>query len=98
VDFGITGQTALFTSTAYGRAGGSVLSGTGLTKWSLGPFVTVDAGTVNFAVTQSSDHSAVSITDDKLKNVSLTAGKIYTIYINGTPGSAAIGATILTHN
>ncbi|SEM85285.1 protein of unknown function [Mucilaginibacter gossypiicola] len=98
VDFGIAGQTALFTNTAYGRAGGSVLSGTGLSAWSLGPFVTVDAGTVNFSITQSSDQSAVNITGDKLKGVTLTAGKIYTIYINGTPGSSAIGATILTHN
>jgi len=98
VDFGVTGQTALFTNTAYGRAGGSVLSGSGLNTWSLGPFVAVDAGTVNFSVTQTADHSAVSITGDKLKNVTLTAGKIYTIYINGTPGSSAIGATILTHN
>jgi hypothetical protein len=98
VDFGLTGQTALFTNTAYGRAGGSVLSGSGLNTWSLGPFVTVDAGTVNFSVTQTADHSAINITDDKLKNVTLTTGKIYTIYINGTPGSSAIGATILTHN
>lgn len=98
VDFGIAGQTALFTNTAYGRAGGSVLSGTGLNTWSLGPFVSVDAGTVNFAVTQTADHSAVNILDDKLKNVALTAGKIYTIYINGTPGASTIGATIITHN
>jgi hypothetical protein len=98
VDFGLTGQTALFTNTAYGRAGGSVLSGAGLNTWSLGPFVAVDAGTVNFSVTQTADHSAINITDDKLKNVTLTTGKIYTIYINGTPGSSAIGATILTHN
>jgi hypothetical protein len=98
VDFGVAGQTALFTSIAYGRAGGSVLSGTGLNTWSLGPFVSIDAGTVNFAVTQSSDHSAISITDNKLSNVVLAAGMIYTIYINGTPGSSAVGATILTHN
>jgi len=98
VDFGITGQTALFTNTAYGRAGGSVLSGTGLNTWSLGPFATIDAGTVNFSVTQTSDHTAINIANDKLTNVTLTAGKIYTIYINGTAGSPVIGATILTHN
>lgn len=98
VDFGVTGQPALFTNTAYGRAGGSVLSGTGLSTWSIGPFITLDAGTFNFSVTQSSDHSALGIQNDKLTNVSLAAGKIYTIYINGTPGSTAIGATILAHN
>ena len=98
VDFGITGQTALFTNTVYGRAGGSVLSGAGLNTWSLGPFVAVDAGTVNFSVTNTTDHSTVNILNDKLKNVTLTAGKIYTIYINGTPGASTIGATILTHN
>ncbi|MDN3584905.1 DUF4397 domain-containing protein [Mucilaginibacter flavus] len=98
VDFGIVGQTALFTGTAYGRAGGSVLSGTGLNTWSIGPFVSVDAGTFNFSVTQSSDHSVLSIQNNKLSNVTLAAGKIYTIYINGTPGSTALGATVLAHN
>ncbi len=98
VDFGIAGQTALFTNTIYGRAGGSILSGTGYNVWSLGPFATVDAGTVNFSVSKSSDHSAVAILNNKLNNVALASGKIYTIYINGTPGSADIGATIITHN
>jgi hypothetical protein len=98
VDFGIAGQTALFTNTVYGRAGGSILSGTGYNAWSLGPFVSVDAGTVNFSVSKSTDHSVVSILNDKLSNVALASGKIYTIYINGTPGSTAVGATIITHN
>ncbi|MDN3547415.1 DUF4397 domain-containing protein [Mucilaginibacter aquaedulcis] len=98
VDFGIKGQTALFTNTVYGRAGGSVLSGTGLNMWSIGPFVSVDAGVVDFSVNQTTDQTAVSILDNKLTQVTLTAGKIYTIYINGTPGNAAIGATVLTHN
>lgn len=98
VDFGIAGQTALFTNTVYGRAGGSILSGTGYNAWSLGPFVSVDAGTVNFSVSKSADHSVVSILNDKLSNVVLASGKIYTIYINGTPGSTAVGATIITHN
>jgi len=98
VDFGITGQTALFTNTAYGRAGGSVLSGIGFNTWSIGPFITIDAGSLNFQVSKTSDHSAVNILNNQLSNISLQAGKIYTIYINGTPGSTAIGATILTHN
>ncbi|MDN5289273.1 MAG: hypothetical protein JWR38_5547 [Mucilaginibacter sp.] len=98
VDFGISGQTALFTNTAYGRAGGSILSGTGFNTWSIGPFVAVDAGTVNFSVTNTANHSAVSILNNQLSNINLQAGKIYTIYINGTPGSTNIGATILTHN
>jgi hypothetical protein len=98
VDFSVAGQTALFTNTAYGRAGGSILSGTGLNTWSIGPFVAVDAGTVNFSVTNTVDHSAISILNNQLSNITLQAGKIYTIYINGTPGSTSIGATILTHN
>jgi hypothetical protein len=98
VDFGITGQTALFTNTAYGRAGGSILSGTELNTWSIGPFISVDAGTFNFSVTNTADHSAVSILNNQLSNITLQAGKIYTIYINDTPGSTSIGATILTHN
>ncbi|WP_184545649.1 DUF4397 domain-containing protein [Mucilaginibacter sp. FT3.2] len=98
VDFGIAGQTALFTNTVYGRAGGSILSGTGESAWSIGPFVSVDAGTVNFAVTKTADHSALTILNNKLSSVTLAAGKIYTIYINGTPGTADVGATIITHN
>nr|WP_183559778.1 DUF4397 domain-containing protein [Mucilaginibacter sp. SP1R1] len=98
VDFGISGQTTLFTNTAYGRAGGSILSGTGFNTWSIGPFVTVDAGTVNFQVTQNSNHAPVSISNNQLSSVSLQAGKIYTIYINDIPGSTNVGATILTHN
>jgi hypothetical protein len=98
VDFGIKGQAALFTNTVYGRAGGSVLSGTGLNSWSIGPFVTIDAGTVDFSVSQASDHTDVSILDNKLTQISLTSGKIYTIYINGTPGNTSIGATVLVHN
>ena len=99
VDFAIAGQpAALFTNTAYGRAGGSILSGDGLNAYSIGPFTTVDAGTVTFNVAKTSDASAIAITNNSLTNVALVAGKIYTIYINGTPGSAAIGATIITHN
>jgi hypothetical protein len=98
VDFGIAGQPVLFTNTAYGRAGGSVLTGTGFNTWSIGPFITIDAGTVNFQVTKTTDHSAVSILNNQLSNISLQAGKIYTIYINGTQGSAAVGATVITHN
>ena len=99
VDFQIAGQaSSLFTNTAYGRAGGSVLSGNGLNAFSLGPFVSVDAGSVNFNVIKTTDQSPISITNNTLTNVNLQAGKIYTIYINGTPGGAAIGATIITHN
>ncbi|MDB5090776.1 MAG: hypothetical protein JWR09_4770 [Mucilaginibacter sp.] len=99
VDFGITGQTnALFTNTAYGRAGGSVLSGSGLNAFSLGPFISVDAGTVSFSVLKTNNQSAITLVNDPLKNITLQAGKIYTIYINGTPGSADISATIITHN
>jgi hypothetical protein len=99
VDLDIAGQqTSLFTNTAYGRAGGSVLSGTGLNAFSLGPFTTVDAGTVSFNVLKTSDRSAIAINNNTLTNVNLQAGKIYTVYINGTPGSTAIGATIITHN
>ena len=98
VDFGIIGQTALFTNTAYGRAGGSILSGTGFNTWSIGPFITIDAGTLNFQVSKTSDHSVISILNNQLSNINLQAGKIYTIYINGTPGNTSIGATILTHN
>jgi hypothetical protein len=99
VDFGITGQASpLFANTAYGRAGGSVLSGTGLSAFSLGPFTSVDAGVVSFNVLKTSDQSAIPLFNSPLTNITLQPGKIYTIYINGTPGGADIGATIITHN
>ena len=99
VDFGITGQSSpLFSNTAYGRAGGSVLSGSGLNAFSLGPFTAVDAGTVSFSVLKTSDQSAIALVNSPLTNITLQAGKIYTIYINGTPGTADIGATVITHN
>jgi hypothetical protein len=98
VDFAIAGQETLFTNTVYGRAGGSVLSGEGYNVWSPGPFVTVDAGTVGFSVTRTADHSILNLLHHELDNVLLEAGKIYTVYINGIPGSVAVGATIITHN
>ncbi len=99
VDFGITGQsTPLFTNTKYGNAGGAILSGTGLNAYSIGPFITVDAGTVSFSVIKTSDQSSIAIANNQLSNITLAAGKIYTIYINGTPNSTNIGATIITHN
>jgi hypothetical protein len=99
VDFGITGQsTPLFTNTKYGNAGGAILSGTGLNAYSIGPFITVDAGTVSFNVTKTSDQSAIVIANNLLNNITLASGKIYTIYINGTPSSTDLGATIITHN
>jgi hypothetical protein len=94
VDVAVTGQESLFTNVGYGQAGGQILSGEGYNVWSLGPFVNVDAGNVTFTVTKNSDHSVVNA----LENVALAAGKIYTVYINGTPGSEGIGATVITHN
>lgn len=99
VDFDIAGQSSsLFTNTAYGRAGGSILSGSGLNAYSLGPFVSVDAGTLSFNVYKSSDRSPIAVSNNALSNINIQTGKIYTIYINGTPGSTDIGATIITHN
>lgn len=98
VDVSLGGENVLFNNTSYGQAGGQILSGEGFNVWSLGPFVTVDAGTFNLAVTKTADHSTLDIYDHKLDNITLVAGKIYTIYINGIAGSTVTGATIITHN
>lgn len=94
VDVAITGHESLFRNVGYGQAGGQILSGEGYNVWSLGPFVNVDAGKAGFTITTSADHAVL----DVLENVDLVAGKIYTVYINGTPGSESIGATVITHN
>lgn len=69
----------LFNSIAYGRAGNSIISGTGLNVYSLGPFVSVDAGTLNFSLSAGS--TALSLLQ---KSITVQSGKIYTIYLSGT--------------
>jgi hypothetical protein len=72
-------NNVLFNSIAYGRAGNSIISGTGLNAYSLEPFVSVDAGTLNFSLSTGS--TALSLLQ---KSITVQSGKIYTIYLSGT--------------
>ena len=83
----------LFNQVAYGRAANSALSGEALSAWSLGPFETVDAGTIHLdyfdAATNSKPGTAT---------LTLEAGKIYTVFTRGLPNDTpAFGTSVIEH-
>jgi len=90
-------DTLLFASVKYGSAGGAVLSGEGLNVWSLGPFSTVDTGTVTLKVSRAVGQQPVDLQGGS--TVHLSAGKIYTVFLNGIPDNkSATGAYTIIHN
>lgn len=91
-------DSLLFGSVDYGRAGGSILEGNGLNVWSLGPFIEVPAGTSGLTVSTSSDHSLVAIEGEAFSNLSLEAGKSYTVFLYKAPGKSATGGAVITHS
>lgn len=96
VDISFAGKN-IFTNVAYGYAGGEVLTGTGLNAFSIGPFVTVPAGTGNAVITSSTTGSIVTIKDAKMQNLTFAEGKAYTVFLNGN-ASGEVVATVLQHN
>jgi hypothetical protein len=97
VDVAYQNGTGLFTNVSYGRAGGSVLAGERFNAFSLGPFSTVDAGTVRLVVKQHQSGEELSLSGNPFGALSLEAGKIYTIYLNGA-GAASLGGAVIVHN
>lgn len=90
-------DTLLFASVKYGSAGGAVLSGEGLNVWSLGPFSTVDTGTVTLRVSRPGDQQPVDLQGGN--TLHLAAGRIYTVFLNGIPDNkTAAGAYTIVHN
>lgn len=90
--------TPVFTSVAYGAAGGAVLSGSGLNAYSIGPFKSITAGSGNLVIRSSTGNgSPVKLNSTEWDNFNFAAGKIYTIFLNGDM-NATVGATALMHN
>ncbi|MCW3465257.1 DUF4397 domain-containing protein [Chitinophaga nivalis] len=84
--------TLLHDRIAYGQAGGSTLTGS---RWQLGPFINVNAGTLSLAVTLAKDNTPWPIAQDALSHLELESGKIYTVFLYGTVG--ATGAAVIKH-
>ncbi|SHM59196.1 protein of unknown function [Chitinophaga jiangningensis] len=90
-----TGTEELFNSVGYGSAGNGDINGNAYT---LGPFVNVTAGNATVVVSEKVSLKPVPIYQDKLSNITLESGKIYTVFIhNVTGGSGAVTADIITH-
>ncbi|MFD2581222.1 DUF4397 domain-containing protein [Pedobacter vanadiisoli] len=110
VDLTYTAGTEVFAGVAYGNFGNQTLipytSGKapavieGLSWRTLGPFKEIDAGTnVSLLIKDNATKAVIPLTNTALNAAIFEAGKIYTVYINGTiSGSPSITATIITHN
>jgi hypothetical protein len=65
----------------------------------LGPFKEINATSATaFAIRNSTTNTVIPITGAALNSVTFKAGKIYTIFINGTVAAGTLGAKIITHN
>jgi len=92
-------ESSVFAGVGYGWAGNEVLSADKANVWSLGPFVTIDAGKPGFAIRNAADKSTVTLANDLLKDLALQEGKIYTLFLNSIPGNTGqVGAYLITHN
>jgi hypothetical protein len=110
VNFGATGSTVTFSNVAYGTFGDQTVitydaSGKapatipGLSWKTLGPFKEVNATAATaFEVRNAVTNALIPVTGTTLNSVTLQAGKIYTVYINGTVAAGNISATIILHN
>ncbi|WP_316829026.1 DUF4397 domain-containing protein [Pedobacter miscanthi] len=110
VDLTYATGTEIFAGVAYGNFGNqTVISYTsgkapavieGLSWKTLGPFKEVDAGTnLGLLIKDNTTKAVIALTNTALNAATFEAGKIYTVYINGTiSGTPSITATIITHN
>jgi len=91
--------TNVFSNVSYGNAGGSILSGEGLSAWSLGPFIEVEAGEGSaYELQTSSDQANITLSENKLSEHALESGKIYTVFITNIPGKTSeYGLHVIEH-
>lgn len=107
LSLGLSGSAATFTNVAYGNFadqtiitydanGKAPATIPGLTWRTLGPFKEVNpaAGQV-YTIRNSTTNAVIAATG--LSSVTFEAGKIYTLYINGTIAAGNLSATIITH-
>jgi hypothetical protein len=110
LDFSYSGGISIFTKVGYGNFGNQVVipyvNGKspsvidGLSWKTLGPFTEVPAGTnLSFQIKDTGSQAVIPVTGNSLSGITLSDGKIYTIFINGLiAGSPDLTATVITHN
>jgi hypothetical protein len=85
-------ETSLFTAIPYGSAGGSNLQGA---AYDSAPFTNVNAGTISLIVSAGENATPVAIDQQALTNITLEAGKIYTVFIRAD-SKGVVSAGILS--
>nr|WP_068892939.1 DUF4397 domain-containing protein [Pedobacter panaciterrae] len=110
VDLTLAGSGAVFSNVAYGNFGGQAIitydangkapaTIPGLSWKTLGPFKEIDAvASKSLEVRSNTTQIVLPIAGNSLSDVTFEAGKIYTVFINGSPGGAGLSATIITHS
>jgi len=110
VDLALVGSGAVYSNVAYGNFGDQTIitydangkapaTIPGLSWKTLGPFKEIDAvASKNLEVRNNTTQAVLPIAGSGLSNITFEAGKIYTIFINGSPGGAGLSATIITHS
>ena len=110
VNFVPVGGTAVFTNVAYGSFSDQVVltydatgkgpaTIPGLTWRTLAPFKDVDAtNAAAFEIRNTTTNAVIPVTGTTLNSVTFTAGKIYSVFINGTVAAGTLTATIITYN
>lgn len=96
VGYGTFGDQTVITYTA-GKAPSTI---PGLSWKTLGPFKEIDAATnLNLQIRNSSTLTIIPLSNNSLSALSFAAGKIYTVFINGSlSGTQPLTATIISHN
>jgi hypothetical protein len=109
VSFAAAGGTAIFTNVGYGSfadqtvltydaSGKGPATIPGLSWKTLGPFKEVaPAAGANFEIRDATTNAVIPVTGTGLTGVTFEAGKIYTVFINGTVAGGTLSATIITH-
>lgn len=85
-------ETVLYTAIPYGAAGGSNLQGS---AYDSAPFTNVNAGTISLVVSAGENAAPVVIDQQALNNITLDAGKIYTVFIR-TDSKGVVSAGIFS--
>ncbi len=110
VDVALAGGTAIFSNVAYGNFGDQTVitydangkapaTIPGLTWKTLGPFKEIDAvAAKSLQLRNSTTQAVLPVAGSGLSNLTFEAGKIYTVFINGSVNGVGLSATIITHN
>jgi hypothetical protein len=109
VSFAQAGGIAIFTNVGYGSfadqtvltydaTGKGPATIPGLSWKTLGPFKEIaPAAGANFEIRNAITNVVIPVSGTGLTAVTFEAGKIYTVFINGTVAGGTLSATIITH-